>query len=170
MSLMSPTRELGKTGRNAGSRAAAPAAPVASAGMRTCAACRTRTSAGALIRFTRDASSWHCVVPGTTQHGRGVSLCPKADCFDRACTSRKSRFAVRSTPAPASPDPSGVTGTRPAAGSLLTLAINSYQERIRLLRRCGGHQAAQPLDLVLSQLHTALLTLPPCRSGETHVR
>ena len=143
---MTLIRELEKTGN--------------AAGQRSCAACRTRTDAHDLIRFTSDGASWQCVVPGTTQRGRGVSLCPKPDCFERACSSRKSRFSARE----------GGAGTKPAARPLLALAIDSYQERIGLLRRTGGHQAAETLDKVLSQLHTALLTLPPCRSGETHVR
>jgi hypothetical protein len=74
----------------------------------------------------------------------------------RACTSRKSRFAE--------------TGARPAASDLLGLCIESYRERIRLLRRSGGDRTAVLLEQVLSQLSTALLTLPPGRSGETHVR
>ncbi len=128
--------------------------------LRTCAACRTRTGAGDLIRFTCDGSAWKCVVPGTSQRGRGVSLCPKPGCFDRACASRKSRFS----------GPQNGTAGRPSSQTLLQAAIDSYQERIRLLRRSGGHLAADVLEPVLSQLHTALLTLPPCRSGETHVR
>jgi hypothetical protein len=63
------------------------------------------------------------VVPGISQHGRGVSLCPKPACFDRACASRKSRF---------SGPPNGTAG-RPSSQTLLQAAIDSYQERIRLL-------------------------------------
>ncbi len=151
---MTQVRESGKAGNIAGPPSGK------TAGLRSCSVCRTRSAAHDLIRFTNDGSTWHCVVPGTTQLGRGVSLCPNPICFERACTSRKSRFASREAH----------SGSRPAAGPLLSLAIDSYQERILLLRRSGGHQAAETLDKVLSQLHTALLTLPPCRSGETHVR
>jgi len=126
------------------------------AGLRTCAACRSRHAARELVRFTRDGGSWRCVVPGTGQHGRGISLCPKASCFERGCTARKSRFAGE--------------GGRPSATVLLGLAIESYRERIRLLRRSGGLVPAESLEPILSQLSNALLTLPPGRSGETHVR
>lgn len=126
------------------------------AGVRTCVACRTRCAPGQLVRFTRDGESWRCAVPGTPQLGRGVSLCPSSACFVRACTSRRSRFAQ--------------AGGRLAAHNLLDLCIDSYRERIRLLRRSGGDRTAEVLETVLSQLSTALLTLPPGRSGETHVR
>lgn len=126
------------------------------AGLRTCAACRSHRAARELVRFTREGGGWRCVVPGTSQHGRGVSLCPKAACFERAVSSRKSRFAGE--------------GARPAADSLLGLAIESYRERIRLLRRSGGLAPAETLEPILTQLSNALLTLPPGRSGETHVR
>mgnify|MGYP000905364571 CR=1 FL=1 len=125
-------------------------------GVRTCAACRSRLAARDLVRFTRDGGSWTCVVPGTPQHGRGVSLCPQSACFERACTSRKSRFACEHG--------------RPAVTALLGLAIEAYRDRIRLLRRSGGLGPAEILEPILSQLSNALLTLPPGRSGETHVR
>lgn len=126
------------------------------AGLRTCAACRTRSAPVGLVRFTRQDATWRCVVPGTTQRGRGLSLCPSAACFERACASRKSRFPE--------------AGVRPVAHDLLVQCIDSYRDRVRLLRRSGGQRAAEVLETVLSQLSNALLTLPPGRSGETHVR
>jgi predicted RNA-binding protein YlxR (DUF448 family) len=133
-----------------------PSTAGSTAGLRTCAACRTRILPAGLVRFTHEGATWRCVVPGTTQQGRGISLCPSAACFQRACAARKSRFAE--------------AGARPAARDLLGQCIESYQDRIRLLRRSGGQRAAEALETVLSQLSNALLTLPPGRSGETHVR
>ena len=131
-----------------------------SPGLRTCVACRKKDAPDALVRFTVGDGIVSCVVPGSRQMGRGMSLCPNHFCFQKALKSRKSRFHASA----------GEMVDPLDAGKLLDLAARSYEKRVHLLRRSGGVGQADSLDPVLAQLHHALLTLRSCSAGETHVR